>query len=526
MAAERPLPAALEAALQARDWAGLIARCTAWLQATPADHEVRFLRGVARLEQRQPVAALEDLRPVAQAAPAVAAHWAQLARAAALAQQMGEATAAAHRVLALAEASAQDLDTAGVVLSRAQDHAGAVRAFQAATTRGSDQAARFFNLASALKFCGRLEEAAQAYERCLQLDPRHWKVYPLLVALRSEDRGVSASAALRERLAALDAGDPEAHLHLQMALARRHEQRGDHRAAFAAVQAAKSALRRVQPYDPGADQALLTAALNWRPQPGRSGETLAPVFIVGLPRSGTTLLERMLSRHPALGAGAERMHFPMTLHRLGQLGGDRLVSAALIERAGRLDPQAVGSAYRAACLAETGGAERFIDKLPLNTWLAGPILEALPQARVIALRRHPLDSCLGQFRQIFGLRFSDYRYSSDLLDCGRYWLAHERLLAHWQAVLPAGRFVCLDYEALVEDAPTQLRRLLAFCDLDWQPDCLAFADNPAPVASASAVQVRGALNREGIGRWRAYRPDLDGLIGLLRQAGVETPEAG
>ena len=160
------------------------------------------------------------------------------------------------------------------------------------------------------------------------------------------------------------------------------------------------------------------------------------------------------------------------------------------------------------------GTPRFVDKLPHNFLYLGFIARALPNARIVCLRRERLDTCVANFRQLLALDSPFFDYSFDLLDIGRYVLQFERVMAHWREVLP-GRILELQYEDLVGDQAGTTRRLLEHCGLPWDDACLAFEHNPAAVATASAVQVREPLHRNSIGRWRRYAPQLAGLRALL-----------
>jgi hypothetical protein len=194
-----------------------------------------------------------------------------------------------------------------------------------------------------------------------------------------------------------------------------------------------------------------------------------------------------------------------------------------VTRSMSIDLPAVGRAY--VELTRPGGDKpRFVDKMPLNFFYLGHIARALPGARLVVLRRHPLDTCLGNFRQLFALGQSYYDYAYDLLDTGRYYLAFARLMAHWQRVLP-GRIHELVYEQLVADPRGETQRLLQHCGLEWEDGCLAFERNPAAVATASAVQVREPLHARSVGRWRHYERELQPLIRLLAESGVAAGES-
>ena len=163
---------------------------------------------------------------------------------------------------------------------------------------------------------------------------------------------------------------------------------------------------------------------------------------------------------------------------------------------------------------------RLVDKLPFNFFYAGLIHRALPNARIVCLRRGAMDTCLSNYRQLFAQDSPFHDYACDLGDIARYVAAFDRLANHWRQVLPPDRFIELRYEQLVARQEDETRRLLAFCGLDWDPRCLAFQDNAAGVSTASVVQVRQPLFSTSIGRWRRYGPGLAEAEAVLADAGV------
>jgi hypothetical protein len=183
------------------------------------------------------------------------------------------------------------------------------------------------------------------------------------------------------------------------------------------------------------------------------------------------------------------------------------------------DAAAVGAAYVESTRPRTGHTERFIDKMPLNFFYAPLILRALPNAKIICLRRNALDTCLSNFRQLFATTFSYYNYAYDLLDTGRYYASFHRLAATWREALPRN-YLEVHYEDVVEHTEREARRLLEFCELSWDPRCLAFEANAAPVATASSVQVRQPIYRSALERWRQYERELAPLRQLLAAEGV------
>jgi hypothetical protein len=245
-----------------------------------------------------------------------------------------------------------------------------------------------------------------------------------------------------------------------------------------------------------------------------------PIFVIGMPRSGTTLVERILSSHSHVHSAGELPNFGFVLKRLSGSRTNALLDADTLKGAHSVDPALLGRSYIESTRPGTGHTARFIDKLPHNFLYAGHIASALPKARIICLNRDPVDTVLSNFRQLFSQGSQHYDYSFDLLDAGRYYLQFERLMAHWRRVLP-GRILEVGYEQIIDDQEACTRRLLEFCGLPWEEGCLAFERNQAPVATASLVQVRSPLYRTSMQRWRRHQSRLTDLLSLLREGGID-----
>jgi hypothetical protein len=218
-------------------------------------------------------------------------------------------------------------------------------------------------------------------------------------------------------------------------------------------------------------------------------------------------------------SAGELTNFGLVLKRAAATPSNRVLDAETLDAAAHCDLAAVGAAYVESTRPRTGHHERFIDKMPLNFFYAPLIRRALPRAKVICLRRNPLDTCLSNYRQLFATSFSYYNYAFDLLDTGRYFAAFDSLVARWREAIP-DNFLEVRYEDVVDRTEHEARRLIEFCELDWDSKCLAFQDNAAPVATASSAQVRQPIYRSGIERWRHYERELEPLRALLTQAGV------
>ncbi|MGL6290269.1 MAG: sulfotransferase [Silanimonas sp.] len=507
-------------ALNAGQWAAAARLAGSLLAAHGRHGGVRFVAGVAALNLGDVPNALKHLHDAVQASPKRPDYWAQFARALCDARLGRESLDAAERSLSLGVADPLSLDTIGVVFSRAHAHERAFEAFSRSSSQRPDSAATQFNVASSLTFLGRVDEAEAAYRRCLALDPRHWKAYLALVQVRKvrpEDDRVAALTALLPQAGAYAEGV----MYLNLAIAKCLEDLGEHERSFQHLQVGKKAGSRGRESSRARDDALFDAleAADTGAWPGAGADDDAPIFVIGMPRSGTTLADRILSSHPDVVSCGELQNFSVALKRASGSVTPMLLDADTVSRARDIDWRALGEAYVDSTRPLSSSRRRFVDKLPHNFLYAGFLLKALPNARVICLEREPMDTCLSNFRQLFALSSPFYDYSFDLLNTGHYYLRFRRLMAHWQRQLP-GRIHVLSYEALLDDQRSETERLLAHCGLPWDDACLAFESNDAPVSTASAVQVREPLNRRSQGRWKCYGHALEPLRSLLVNGGA------
>jgi hypothetical protein len=245
---------------------------------------------------------------------------------------------------------------------------------------------------------------------------------------------------------------------------------------------------------------------------GSGDPSKRPVFIVGMPRSGTTLVEQILASHPQVfGAGELGTLERILIERFGP-GLSPTGRARRLAGLTGADLTAIGSAYVGAISALAPGAQRVTDKMPSNFRLAGLIQLALPNARIIHCRRDPVDTSLSCYARKFS-RGQDFAY--DLRELGTYYRAYDGLMTHWRAILPEDRLLEVVYEAVVDNLEPQARRLVAFCGLDWNDACLSFHETQRQVRTASVNQVRQPLYRTSVARWKAYASHLGPLLEAL-----------
>jgi tetratricopeptide (TPR) repeat protein len=493
------------------------------LAKIPPHAGVHFVAGVAELNLHRLPQALRHLQHAVGLNPARADYGAQLAKALAAGRLMRQALAAADAASKQGPADPVTLDTLGVVYTQGNQHAKAKDLFEQAVGLAPERASYRFNLATSLTFAGRLEEAELAYEACIARDPRYWKAHLALAKLRRVDERNTHLARLEGLLSEWAGRDSQAEMYLNLAISKELEDLGDYPGAFSRMTAGKHAGRKGRDYEAERDRQLFDTLMEAFPAEFENAETGSPnsepIFVIGMPRTGTTLVDRILSSHPQVHSAGELQNFGVVLKRASGSMTAGLIDADTIRRAQALPWRQVGDAYIDSPRPSTGTLPRFVDKLPHNFLYAGFIARALPNARIVCLRRNPMDSCLGNFRQLFAQHTPYYDYSFDLLDTGRYYLLFDRLMRHWAAVLP-GRILEIDYEAIIDEQEECTRRLLAHCGLDWDEGCLRFDENPSPVATASAAQVREPLHRDALQRWKRYEPQLIELKALLERGGI------
>jgi tetratricopeptide (TPR) repeat protein len=514
--------------IAAGDYRGAHASCLAALHNGEPHAQALFLLALIAAEHRNPAKALELTDRALETDQDHVGARAQRARALLALHRHDEARAEAETAAALDPEDGHVLDTLGVVLSRTGAYQAAVALFRRATARRPDQADWQYNLGAALQFTGELEDARQAYLAALKARPDHHRALSSLVSLSRQTEADNQIAALEGLFDDADP-DPARQQHLGHALAKSFEDLGDHPAALSWLIRAKAGRRRTSAYGIDRDRALFAASAATA-KPATTGyDDPSPLFIVGLPRTGTTLLDRVLSSHPDVVSAGELGDFALLVKRMTGTPSPLVLDVETFQAADSLDFAALGQAYVDRCRAAVEGgagltAARVIDKMPLNVLNLGLIHRALPEARILCLRRHPVDSALSNYRQLFATDFPFYDYAFDLADAGRYYALFDRLVAHWREALPADRFVEVAYEDMVKDLEGQTRRLLDFIGLPFDPACLAFHENRAAVSTASSVQVRSPLYSTSIGRWKRYGEGLRPLLDALHAEGVVVPD--
>lgn len=377
-----------------------------------------------------------------------------------------------------------------------------------------------YDLAMAEYHLNRPDEAEAHIAGLLEKEPFHGAALHLRSALRTWGGEQNHVEDLRRRLAEGPA-HPRFVAAVNYALARELEDLGRYEEAVGALDTGARAYRSTLDYDSAAElsghegiRSVFSREKLEALTPGYREEQ--PVFIVGMPRSGTTLVERILSGHSQLASIGEFTEFPrlygIRLRKQFSRETGRTPSQASMD----LDFAELGKAYCQAARELAGKAPGFVDKLPYNFLYCGYILAALPNARLIHLTRHHLDTCYAVYKTLF---FGAYSFSYDLDELASYYISYHRHMAHWRAVMP-GRILDVSYEALVQEPEAQVRRIVEWCGLPWEPSVLDFHQQQRPSMTASAMQVRRPIYLDSIGSWRRAEERFAPLKARFEAAGI------
>lgn len=374
------------------------------------------------------------------------------------------------------------------------------------------------HMASCAVYLGKIDAAKTIYKNILKRHPRHQKTHYDLAQLE----GAKNDKHIEKMLKVLKKSDlaPEQNVYLYYALGKEYEDLGKWRDSFRYYEKAGNAVKSVANYDVADDVTLMdhivevcsSAWLQDAPSVIKSSKT--PIFIVGLPRTGTTLTDRILSSHSKVRSAGESQLLQMVLRDGSRAGNQIGMTPALIDAASRRDPVEIARAYVEAVQHRLGDEPYFIEKFPENVLYLGLIAKAWPDAKIVHLRRHPMDACFALYKQSF------FRFAYTLHDLAEYYLAYDRMSRHWREILGT-RMLEVNYEDLVADPEAETRRLLDNLGLEFEENCLSFELNAAPVATASSVQVREKVHTRSVARWKKFEKELQGLRERLLQGGIQ-----
>lgn len=492
--------------------------CSLVLKHFPKAKEAHFLVGLIGIESGDWATAKQAFRNVVSLDEAHTAGWAQLARCCVTLGQYNLAEKALHNAVVTGTGDPLVMDVIGNVYSLLGDQTTALEWFDRAAAEAKSA---FFELsrAKALTFLGRLDEARVALEAVLAQKPdaalAHWMLSRLTTAKDGEHIAVMEDIASR-----MPAGHPDAPF-IHYALGKELEDLEAWDEAFKAYDKGAKARRKLVNYDETAEQALFdtlkaTFTKDWFDARRDGHDAASPVFVVGQPRTGTTLIERIMTAHSDVESAGELQQFGMAIKRVAEMSSPRPMTAEIVAKAAGTDMKALGELYMDTTKAVRGDSLRFVDKLPVNYLYLPLIAAALPHAKIIHIERDPMDSCFASYKQLFA---DAYYHSYDQEEMARHHVRYRDLMAHWREVL-GDRILHVSYEETVADIEPNARKIIDFLGLEWQDACVKFHEQAAAVTTASAAQVREKAHTRSVGRWQRFDKHLGPMKSVLDTAGV------
>lgn len=505
-------------AVKARDWARVSACALEISKHAPRDAEGPFLFGLAQKAARRAESAARYFARAIEldegrydAAIELAQQYIQLNR-------YAEARQLLDRYRSSLDDSPVYLDMAGQAYALMSLYGDAYPLYKAAIAKQPNVEPFRANLASCAVYLGKIDEARAIYEKLLKRNPMHQQNHYELSQLgRATD-----DTHIRKMLYVLQKSDPEPakNIFIYYALGKEYEDLERWDDSFKYYKKGGDAVKTVADYDVATDVDVIDRIIDvcdagWLADtPSTVGRSRTPVFIVGLPRTGTTLTDRILSSHSQVQSAGETQLLQMVLKRNSGIQGVPGMTPEIITAAAAADAAKIGRDYIDAISYRLSDEPLFIDKLPENVNYAGFIAKAWPDAKIVHLRRHPMDACFAMYKQSY------FRFAYSLDDLAEYYLAYDRLSRHWRGTL-GERMVEIEYEALVSNQEDETRRLVAALGLEFEEACLHFEKNVAAVATASSAQVREKAHTRSINKWQRYARHLEPLRQRLVAGGVD-----
>lgn len=412
------------------------------------------------------------------------------------------------------------------VLVRCDDYEGALAWYKKAEAIQPNRNELQRGLASVYRFLGDMDKAGEACNKALAADPHDYEMLNLRSSLRRQTIDDNHIKELKERLEK-GVRNWRGAVQVAYAVSKELEDIGDYEAAFEYLKKGASLRRRSLKYDLNDDIRIFNAirdALTREALEAAAGHGYvsdAPIFILGLPRTGSTLVERIVSSHSMVNAAGELNDFALELLRLtGAVDQGRQPARLDLPKASlTVDMHSLGQSYVNAVRPLLKDASRFIDKLPLNSLYVGLIYLALPYAKVVHVNRHPVDTCFAIYKYLFK---NAYPFSYDLDELSEYYIQHHRLMEHWREILPDGWMYDIRYEDIVTEQRKTTEKLLDYLELEWEDSCLEFHLNEQASTTGSASQVRQPLYKSSVGKWSCYEKQLRPMIDKLKAAGINT----
>jgi len=498
--------------------------CRDILRKDPTNVNATRLLGTIGAELGKHKLAVRMLRNAVKLEPQFFGAWIDLARELMETDELKECHDALQQAIKLRPDLPHPRMLLGNLLNKSGKFEDAVDAFKIALEKQPDHGGALAGLGHSLKTIGRQEEAIDTYRDCIKAFPAFGEAYWSLANLKTF-RFSDDEIATMERNVADEKLLDETRVNFNYSLGKAYEDRGDFDLAFKCYDRGNRLRRPNENYDPVQtefvhDQIIETITPGLLQQnEGNGHPDNSPIFIVGLPRSGSTLVEQILASHSQVDGTHELPDLPRVIRTINQQKPEGKNYPQALRHYGK-ELATLGQQYIESTSRYRAASPFFTDKMPNNFASVGLIALILPNAKIVNARRHPLDSCMGCFKQLF---YKGQSFTYDLVELGEYYLEYQRLMDYWHEILP-GKVLDVDYENMVADQDKQTRRLIEYCELPWEDECLRFYETDRAVITASSEQVRQPIYAGSVNSWRRFEPHLGPLIEVLEPLLRKLPE--
>lgn len=509
-------------AVRSKDWA-TARNCANQILLQDSDSaEGFFLIGLVERMSNRPVKAREAFERALQLDANRYDVAVELANEYSIARRNGDAAALLKRYENMLDNSPIYLDRAGTIYTEIGLSENAWTLYKKAHDLQPQADLFAANLAACGVYLGKIDEAREIYTWLLDKFPNHRRNHYQLARL-AKARDDAHVRQMKDVLAKTN-DPPDKNIFLYFGLAKEHEDLGRWDEAFEYYEKAGDAVTSVANYDVGTDIAVIdkvieVCGVEWLQKTKSAvadSDANVPIFVVGLPRTGTTLTERIIASHTKVQSLGETVFLQMVIRRESGIASVKNINPEIVEAVSNTDMQNIADGYLDMVDYRLGDEKFFIEKLPFNYLFLGFIAKAWPDAKIVYQLRNPMDACFAMYKQVFTWA---YKFSYSLDNLARYYVAYDRLLRHWREVL-GDRLIEVQYETMVADQEAETRKLLDRLGLPFEQSCLEFEQNRAPSTTASSVQVRGKVHTGSVDRWKYFSRQLAPLKEHLERAGI------
>ena len=507
------------AALNRGDLATAGEACKQALAIDQTHVPAHFLVGLVALEGKQRQVAHEAFKSVVKLDRDHAAAWAHLAKLNVGEGRIAAAESALREVRRVQPNDPMVIELTGTVLNSLGEYEAAELFFERAHEMSPQNPSALMNLGNVRVFLGKIDDAVALFKRAIDLEPNsaqcHWGLANSAKA--KDDTHIKTMQGLIH--SGRQSKRSQGFLHY--AIGKENEDLGNWPEAFSAFTQGARARRETVEFNEADETAMFEAiketyTAQWLANCPAGAEDPAPIFVLGQPRTGTTLIERVITSHSQVYSAGELQQFGLAVRRASRHADPKRFSKELFIAAATVNPSEIGSMYLRSTAKLRDKSPFFVDKLPVNYLNIPLILAALPKAKIVHLVRGPMDACFASFKQLFA---DAYLHSYDQSEMARHHARYRDLMAHFRQEFP-GRIVDISYEDTARDLEPNARKLINALKLDWEDACLNFHESSSGVATASSVQVREPAHTRSIGRWRRYETELLPMMGELTRLGV------